>query len=163
ELGRIFGLLPGPGRAHLGSCVQSPLRKTGLKRPLETSSRRERNEPRFSLVERSLEGMPSRMTRYVAFLRGVSPVNASMPALKRSFEEAGFSDVQTVLTSGNVVFSARAAAEASLERKAEKAMRAEFGHSFVTIVRPTAFLQSLVETDPFAEFALPSNAKRVVT
>jgi len=30
------------------------------------------------------------MRRYAAFLRGVSPMNAKMPELKRCFEAAGF-------------------------------------------------------------------------
>ena len=47
------------------------------------------------------------MPRYVAFLRGVSPMNAKMAELKRCFEHAGFEEVKTVLSSGNVVFTAR--------------------------------------------------------
>ena len=38
------------------------------------------------------------MTRYVAFLRGVSPANASMPQLKECFEQAGFGNVRTLYT-----------------------------------------------------------------
>jgi hypothetical protein len=37
------------------------------------------------------------MPRDAAFLRGVSPMNAKMPALKRAFEAAGFTQVETVL------------------------------------------------------------------
>jgi uncharacterized protein (DUF1697 family) len=48
------------------------------------------------------------MPRYVAFLRGVSPMNAKMAELKRCFEGAGYTDVKTVLSSGNVVFDVRA-------------------------------------------------------
>jgi uncharacterized protein (DUF1697 family) len=59
------------------------------------------------------------MPRYVAFLRGVSPVNAKMTDLKRCFEEAGFTHVRTVLSSGNVVFDSRSSSEAVLERRAE--------------------------------------------
>jgi len=103
------------------------------------------------------------MARYIAFLRGVSPLNAKMPELKRCFEAAGFSDVRTLLSSGNVAFSARAAAQAKLEKKAEQAMHAELGHAFGTIVRPAAYLQGLIAADPFAEFDLPPTAKRVVT
>src|SRR5690349_4890963 len=44
------------------------------------------------------------MPRYAAFLRGVMPMNAKMPDLKRAFERAGFTDVKTILGSGNVVF-----------------------------------------------------------
>lgn len=103
------------------------------------------------------------MPRYVAFLRGVSPQNAKMPELKRCFEEAGFSDVKTVLSSGNVIFDARTAPERSLEQKAEAAMQEGLGRSFYTIVRPTAFLRDLLETDPYAEFGVPPEAKRVVS
>ena len=105
----------------------------------------------------------SRLRRYAAFLRGVSPMNAKMPELKRCFEAAGFTDVKTVLGSGNVVFSAPAASEAALAERAEAAMRAELGHSFSTIVRSVAALRSMLEADPFSSFRLAANAKRVVT
>ena len=103
------------------------------------------------------------MPRYVAFLRGVSPVNAKMPELKRCFEEAGFSNVRTLLSSGNVAFDARATSEAALERRAEASMQESLGRAFYTIVRPAGALRDLVETDPYAAFALPANAKRVVS
>lgn len=103
------------------------------------------------------------MPRYIAFLRGVSPMNARMPELKRAFEAAGFGDVRTVLSSGNVVFSARSASEKTLERKAESAMAKRFDRPFLTIVRPVDVLLELLAADPFAPFRLPPNAKRVVT
>jgi uncharacterized protein (DUF1697 family) len=103
------------------------------------------------------------MPRYVAFLRGVSPMNAKMPELKRSFEAAGFSDVRTLLSSGNVVFNARKASPRSLEHRAEKAMQAKLGRSFAATVRSAEHLQALIESEPFAEFRLPPKAKPVVT
>ncbi|WP_078199238.1 DUF1697 domain-containing protein [Cupriavidus necator] len=103
------------------------------------------------------------MSRYVAFLRGVSPMNARMSELKRCFEAAGFSEVKTLLSSGNVVFNARSSSLASLARRAEKAMQSELGHSFDTFVRPARYLQDLIDSDPFAEFSLAPSAKRVVT
>src|ERR1700704_2354637 len=103
------------------------------------------------------------MPRYVAFLRGVSPVNAKMAELKRSFEGAGVTDVKTVLSSGNVVFSARAKSETALARQAEAAMMKRLGREFYTIVRPASVLRDLIEADPYAAFRLPANAKRVVT
>lgn len=103
------------------------------------------------------------MPRYVAFLRGVSPQNAKMPELKRSFEEAGFSKVKTVLSSGNVIFDARSAPERDLERKAEAAMQEILGRSFYTILRQADFLHALLETDPYADFDVPAEAKRVVS
>lgn len=90
-------------------------------------------------------------------------MNAKMPELKRCFEAAGFTEVRTVLSSGNVVFTARAASKAGLERKAEAAMAKRLGRAFYTIVRPAHALRRLLEADPYAAFRLPANAKRVVT
>lgn len=90
-------------------------------------------------------------------------MNAKMPELKSCFESAGFTEVRTVLSSGNVVFTARSVALGSLERRAEEAMQSSMGRSFGTIVRSTEFLRSMIEADPFAGFDLPSEAKKVVT
>jgi uncharacterized protein (DUF1697 family) len=103
------------------------------------------------------------MARYVAFLRGVSPMNLRMPELKRCLEAAGFTDVKTVISSGNAVFNARAASEAALERKIEKVMPKLLGRTFYTIVRPVDVLRELLDANPYAAFRLPANAKRVVT
>lgn len=90
-------------------------------------------------------------------------MNAKMPALRRAFEAAGFTDVATVIGSGNVLFGASAGAPAALERKAEAAMDEMLGRSFVTIVRPVAALARIIAADPFRDFDLPAGAKRVVT
>jgi uncharacterized protein (DUF1697 family) len=103
------------------------------------------------------------MPRYVALLRGVSPMNAKMPALKAAFEAAGFENVKTVLGTGNVVFDAPRAAASTLERKCVAAMDAHLDRSFGTIVRSTRELQELIDADPFARHKLPPAAKRVVT
>jgi uncharacterized protein (DUF1697 family) len=103
------------------------------------------------------------MPRYAAFLRGVSPMNAKMPELKKAFEAAGFSDVSTLLSSGNVVFTASSTSEATLQEKAEAAMTKQLGRTFVTIVRPIAVLREMLESDPYSAFSLPPAAKRIVT
>ena len=103
------------------------------------------------------------MPRYVAFLRGISPLNARMADLQRAFEQAGFSNVKTVLTSGNLVFDAPTAPLPSLERRAEVSMQAVLGRTFHTIVRRIDSLQALLQTDPYAVFPVAPQAKRVVT
>src|SRR5258708_25195208 len=105
----------------------------------------------------------SGLARYIALLRGVSPMNAKMPELRRCFERAGFSDVQTLLSSGNVAFSARAASPAALERKAEAAMAKELGRTFYTIVRPANALRQLLESVPLRALRLQATGKSVVT
>lgn len=103
------------------------------------------------------------MRRYVAFLRGVSPMNAKMADLKHCFESAGFTDVRTVISSGNVVFDTRPSSESAIIRKAEAAMAKTLGRTFYTILRSVDELLQLIEEDPFAEFSLPKESKRVVT
>ncbi|MFG6463400.1 DUF1697 domain-containing protein [Roseateles sp. DXS20W] len=104
------------------------------------------------------------MPRYVALLRGVSPMNCKMPELQRSLEDAGFTDVKTLLSSGNVAFSTpRAASAATLRKKLEAAMQAGLGRSFETHVRASQHLQQLIVADPFAAYPLRAGSKRVVT
>jgi len=90
-------------------------------------------------------------------------MNAKMSELKRAFEGAGFSDVRTLLSSGNVVFSAPKAANGSLQRRAESAMQSALGRTFMTFVRPVDELIALLESDPYSRFRLSPKAKRVVT
>jgi len=103
------------------------------------------------------------MPKYAALLRGVMPMNCKMPELRKALESAGFTDVKTVIASGNAVFSARKAGEASIAKKAESAMQKVMGRSFMTIVRSIDDLQSLLDRDFFATVKLPPNAKRNVT
>jgi uncharacterized protein (DUF1697 family) len=86
-----------------------------------------------------------------------------MPLLKRCFEEAGFADVRTLLSSGNVVFSSSRASESTLRRRIEKAMEETLGRSFLTFVRPLGTLQRMIEADPYASFKLRADSKRIVT
>jgi uncharacterized protein (DUF1697 family) len=83
--------------------------------------------------------------RYVAFLRGVSPMNAKMIELKHAFEDAGFSEVKTVLSSGNVAFTARAKSALQLAGEAEAAMARLLDRVFRTIVRPSSMLRDLIK------------------
>ena len=102
------------------------------------------------------------MKRYAAFLRGVSPMNCKMPALARAFEAAGFTEVRTLLSSGNVVFSA-AGGERAVQKKAEAAMEQHLDKAFMTFVRSIPDLEAMLEADPYARFKLKPGAKRVVT
>jgi uncharacterized protein (DUF1697 family) len=103
------------------------------------------------------------MPSYAAFLRGVMPMNAKMTDLKQAFEAAGFTDVRTLLSSGNLVFTAPSASVSALQRKAEAAMTKRLGRSFLTIVRPIDALREILASDPYRRFRLPPGAKRIVT
>ena len=90
-------------------------------------------------------------------------MNAKMPELKKAFEAAGFEDVKTVLSSGNVVFTARPASAGSIQRKAEAAMEKTLGRAFLTIVREVDALREMLASDPYKAFRLAPESKRIVT
>jgi len=90
-------------------------------------------------------------------------MNLSMADLKRCLETAGFTEVKTVLSSGNAAFTAPGKSPAAVAKIVESAMAKQLGRTFHTIVRPQAELEVLLESDPYAGFKLPPNAKRVVT
>jgi uncharacterized protein (DUF1697 family) len=90
-------------------------------------------------------------------------MNARMSELRSCFEAEGFRDVRTLLSSGNVVFDARASSAGALQRRAERAMRSRLDRSFETIVRSAESLQAFVASDPFAAFDIQPMEQRVVT
>ncbi|MBC5784338.1 DUF1697 domain-containing protein [Ramlibacter sp. USB13] len=102
------------------------------------------------------------MPRQAAFLRGVSPMNCRMAELKAAYEAAGFTEVRTVLASGNVVFGGSGTRRA-LEKKAQAATEQHLEKGFRTFVRRVDDLRGIVEDDPFRHFRLPAGAKRIVT
>ncbi len=106
---------------------------------------------------------PAGRSSFAAFLRGVSPTNAKMSELVGCFESAGLTDVKTVLSTGNVVFSAGRGSEAGLTQAIERAMMRRLGRTFLTFVRSIEELQALRDQDPFAALRPPTGAKRVVT
>src|SRR5207245_11806670 len=85
-------------------------------------------EPDFAIWPLS-RGQDRDMTRYAAFLRGVNVggANLKMAAVAKAFEEAGFTNVRTILASGNVLLESGSGVEA-VRRKAERAWRDAFGY-----------------------------------
>ncbi|MCV7419734.1 DUF1697 domain-containing protein [Mycobacterium yunnanensis] len=69
------------------------------------------------------------MTRYVAFLRGVNVggVNLKMAEVAGALTDAGFTDVETVLASGNVLLTSPATVD-TVRATAETALRDAFGY-----------------------------------
>lgn len=90
------------------------------------------------------------MTRYVALLRGVNVggVSLKMAAVAAALEQAGFTDVKTVLATGNVLLSAKAGA-AGVRKKAEKVLRDEFGYDAWVLVYDLDTLAEISAAYPF--------------
>ncbi len=90
------------------------------------------------------------MTRYAAFLRGVNVggVNLKMAEVARAFKEAGFTNVRTILASGNVVLESRSGVEA-VRKKAETALRDAFGYDAWVLAYDVETVRAISEGFPF--------------
>jgi uncharacterized protein (DUF1697 family) len=86
-----------------------------------------------------------------------------MPELRACFEAAGFRNVRTVLSSGNVAFDSTLTEHAAIEASAEEAMQRRLRRGFYTIVRSADELHDLLASDPYAAHGIPADAKRVVS
>ncbi len=90
-------------------------------------------------------------------------MNLKMSDLRRCLEFAGFTNVRTILSSGNAAFDSPRRSAGAIERQVEAAMTKQLDRSFYTIVRSLDTLHEIMDADPFAAFDLPAGAKRVVT
>src|SRR5207249_1401899 len=95
-------------------------------------------------------------------LRGINVgrgKRVEMSRLARAFEELGFTDVKTLLNSGNVLFDAPTAD--SLIPTIERKLRETFGFEIPVLVRRQDEVRAIVESDPFRD--ADATAKRYVT
>lgn len=90
------------------------------------------------------------MTRYAAFLRGVNVggVNLKMAEVAAALEDAGFTNVRTVLASGNVMLDSRSGVDA-VRTKAEKALRDRFGYDAWVLAYTIETVRAISEAYPF--------------
>lgn len=89
--------------------------------------------------------------RYVALLRGIGPTNPNMrnEKLREVFQGLGFQNVQTVITTGNVLFESPSRGVKALEARIEEAIQERLGFTSTTIIRSHQQLRRLVGDDPF--------------
>jgi uncharacterized protein (DUF1697 family) len=91
------------------------------------------------------------MPRFVAFLRAVNVGGhvVKMDPLKKHFEAMGFTDIDSFIASGNVVFSSKGAR--GLDAKIAKALERELGYVVAAFVRTVAEVADAAAHAPFAE------------
>jgi uncharacterized protein (DUF1697 family) len=105
------------------------------------------------------------VNRLVALLRGINVGRAkriSMADLKALIERLGYSDVRTLLNSGNVVFGAPAKLRDRAASRIEAAMTKELGVSARVTVLTAAELALIVAANPLAE-AVTDPSRMLVT
>lgn len=90
-------------------------------------------------------------TKYVAFLRGIAPMNPNMrnEKLRSVFEDLGFSKVTSVISSGNIIFETDKKDIPALEATIERTLHTTLGITSTTIIRSAEQIQKLLDKKPF--------------
>jgi uncharacterized protein (DUF1697 family) len=103
------------------------------------------------------------MPKYVAFLRAINVGGhtVKMDELRRLFEALGFSNVETFIASGNVVFDANSKNTKALEQKIESHLKQSLGYEVVTFVRTLAEVADIAAYKPFADSKLNGKGNTV--
>ena len=93
------------------------------------------------------------MPRYVALLRAINVGGhvVRMEQLRDVFSGLGFSNVETFIASGNVLFSSPETDVEALERRAESGLRQALGYDVGTFIRTPDQLQAIAGHRPFAK------------
>ena len=93
-------------------------------------------------------------TTGIALLRGINVGRAkriAMADLRALFEELGFTDVRTVLNSGNVVFGSRQRTPAAVAKAVEEALVQRLGVASRVTVLGADELQTVIDGNPLLE------------
>jgi len=93
------------------------------------------------------------MPKYVAFLRAINVGGhtVKMDYLRRLFEALGFSNVETFIASGNVIFDATSKSTKALEKKIEIFLLEMLGYEVATFIRSITELATIAHYQPFLE------------
>lgn len=94
------------------------------------------------------------MARYAAFLRGINVgphKQVSMPELRAVLEERGYTDVATLLRSGNVLLTSGRRGADKVAADIEQAIDDGFGMDVRVIVRALAELRAVVDDNPLPD------------
>jgi uncharacterized protein (DUF1697 family) len=90
------------------------------------------------------------VTRYAAFLRGVNVggVNLKMAEVAAALENAGFTNVKTILASGNVLLDSKSGVD-TVRKNAEKALRDGFGYDAWVLAYDIDTVKAISDKYPF--------------
>jgi len=96
--------------------------------------------------------------QYIAFLRGINlgKRQVKMGDLQKIFVDLGFTEVKTLIATGNVIFETDEQNEEVLRVKLETVLEKRFAFSIPVILRTKREIEKLLELNPFKEIATPS-------
>lgn len=91
---------------------------------------------------------------YISILRGINVSGKNlikMEALRTSYENAGFSNVQSYVQSGNIIFQSDSKQIKELEQTIIQFIKQDFGFAVPVIVLSVDQLKRIIENNPFAQ------------
>ncbi len=99
------------------------------------------------------------MARYVAFLKAINVGGhvVKMDELRELFSGLKFSNVETFIASGNVIFETKTVPDQKLEQKIEKHLESALGYGVGTFVRSMEEIRAISEHRPFSREGLVLN------
>jgi len=93
------------------------------------------------------------MTLFAAFLRGVNVggVNLKMAEVATALSDVGFTNVRTILATGNVLLASKSGLDtpAAVRKKAEAALRERFGYEAWVLAYDIDTVRAISEAYPF--------------
>ncbi len=101
-------------------------------------------------------------TKYVAFLRGINVGGnhkLKMDELRNAFTSWGFTNVKTILATGNIIFEAQKTSAPELQAKIKDAFKMDVPIILWTIPE----IQKLVKKDPFKGIPVTQQTRLYVT
>ena len=106
------------------------------------------------------------MQIYIAFLRGVNVGGhhkLSMAELKQEMEKLNFKNIETILNTGNIIFSTNCKEIEILEKKIINHLAKTFGFHITTVVKTSKTFNNLIEFSPFKELEITKNIQLYAT
>src|SRR5687768_17091294 len=96
------------------------------------------------------------MPRYIALLRAINVGGhtVKMDHMRGLFEQSGFTNVETFIASGNVLFEAASEDPQSLERHIERLLQQSLGYEVTTFIRMPSELMEIAAYRPFPDSKL---------
>ncbi len=91
------------------------------------------------------------MPKYFAFLRAINVGGhqVKMDTLRILFEELGFTNVETFIASGNVIFDSPSRSPSALEKKVAAHLEQSLGYPVATFIRSVSELSAIAAHVPF--------------
>ena len=99
------------------------------------------------------------MPKYVAFLRAINVGGhtVKMDHLRNLFQAMGFSNVETFIASGNVIFDSKSKNTKALESRIECTLKDNLGYKVATFIRSVSELAAVARYKPFDDCEADGN------